>query len=379
MTYGTRFSWAATSSPSGCLQQVHVSELHHVGGVATMLGAVTRLYHLHRGKPQIRRVLNACLVVGTRTQHQTTSRWPLCHHSERRRRAGLSAFTTTGIDLAGPFLIKIGRANAKRWICLFTCSTYRCTHIETVSSLTTDAFPDGLFQVPLAPPEADNGHHRQRDEFRRSRSTNHGRHRWADRSRPEEVSKISWRFNPPHSPHMGGFWERLVGLAKTAFYTMLAARPHKLTEDEFHTAFVIVEGLLNSRPVAVQNDDIDLAITPAHFMCADAISDIAVGGTTWPTNKSYAKLQECMDEYWARFHSEVLPALHRQSKWFRQRDQLVVGQIVLLLENKERGRWHLGKIVALPPSFDGTVREVEVFIAGKTKRRPIHLLAPLSL
>ena len=59
--------------------------------------------------------------------------------------------------------------------------------------------------------------------------------------------------------------------------------------------------------------------------------------------------------------------------------QLVVGQIVLLLGIKERSRWPLGKIVALPPSFDGTVREVEVFIAGKTKRRPIHLIAPLSL
>ena len=114
-------------------------------------------------------------------------------------------------------------------------------------------------------------------------------------------------------------------------------------------------------------------------MGADAIADIAVSDTTWPTNRSYAKLQECMDEFWKRFHDEVLPALHRQAKWFRKRSNLSIGQVVLVLENRYRGKWPLGKIIALPPSFDEYVREVEVLIDGKIKRRPIHLIAPLAL
>uniref|UniRef100_A0A182NQ40 Integrase catalytic domain-containing protein n=1 Tax=Anopheles dirus TaxID=7168 RepID=A0A182NQ40_9DIPT len=48
-------------------------------------------------------------------------------------------FTYTGLDYFGPVLVKVGRANAKRWVALFTCLTIRAVHLEIVHSLSTES------------------------------------------------------------------------------------------------------------------------------------------------------------------------------------------------------------------------------------------------
>ena len=48
-------------------------------------------------------------------------------------------FTNVGVDYFGPFIVKIGRRNEKRWCCLFTCLTMRTMHIEVVPMLDTDS------------------------------------------------------------------------------------------------------------------------------------------------------------------------------------------------------------------------------------------------
>ena len=50
-----------------------------------------------------------------------------------------TAFTNVGVDYFGPFIVKIGRRNEKRWCFLFTCLTMRALHIEVVPTLDTDS------------------------------------------------------------------------------------------------------------------------------------------------------------------------------------------------------------------------------------------------
>lgn len=50
------------------------------------------------------------------------------------------AFYSTGMDCFGPFLVKVGRRQEKRWGILFKCLTTRAVHIDLLASIDTDSF-----------------------------------------------------------------------------------------------------------------------------------------------------------------------------------------------------------------------------------------------
>ena len=50
------------------------------------------------------------------------------------------SFTYCGVDLFGPFVIKQGCKELRRYGALFTCLSSRVIHIETVASINTDSF-----------------------------------------------------------------------------------------------------------------------------------------------------------------------------------------------------------------------------------------------
>lgn len=53
-------------------------------------------------------------------------------------------FTYCGVDCFGPFLIKEGRKELKRYGVLFICFTSRAIHLEIANSLDTDSFINAL-------------------------------------------------------------------------------------------------------------------------------------------------------------------------------------------------------------------------------------------
>ena len=53
-------------------------------------------------------------------------------------------FTYTGMDCFGPFIIKRGRKEHKRYGLLLTCLSSRAVHIEMLEDLSTDSFINAL-------------------------------------------------------------------------------------------------------------------------------------------------------------------------------------------------------------------------------------------
>ena len=49
-------------------------------------------------------------------------------------------FTFSGADVFGPFIVRDGRGEVKRYGLVFTCMSSRAVHIEMLDDLTSDAF-----------------------------------------------------------------------------------------------------------------------------------------------------------------------------------------------------------------------------------------------
>lgn len=63
-------------------------------------------------------------------------------------------------------------------------------------------------------------------------------------------SGIVWKFNAPHSSHMGGVWERMIGIVRRILDSMLMGAAGKnLTHKVLATFMVEVCAIVNSRPL----------------------------------------------------------------------------------------------------------------------------------
>ena len=133
-------------------------------------------------------------------------------------------FSTCGMDYFGPMDVRVGRRTEKRYGVLFTCMVTRAVHLELATSLTTDScvmairrfigrrgYPRKIY--------SDNGTNLHgADKVLRKALEEFDQ----DVIRAELTPKeISWMFNPPAAPHMGGAWERLVRSVKTALKAVL--------------------------------------------------------------------------------------------------------------------------------------------------------------
>ena len=72
---------------------------------------------------------------------------------------------------------------------------------------------------------------------------------------------ITWQFNVPRAPWWGGFFERMVRSVKRCLKKTLGNA--RVTYEEFETALIEVEGILNARPLTYLYEDLEEPLTPA--------------------------------------------------------------------------------------------------------------------
>lgn len=302
------------------------------------------------------------------------------------------AFSTSGLDYAGPFHVKTtkgrGHRSHKCYIVLFVCFVSRAVHLELASDLTSEAFIAAFRRFvsrrgPCKHLFSDNATNFQgADQELRTmfRAASDFYYRVAGSLANEGTS---WTFIPPNTPHYGGLWE--AGVRSVKHHLRRAFNVHNLTFEEFTTALAEIEACLNSRPLRpLSSDPEDLnALTPAHLVIGAAINVIPdLEPFDAPINRlsRYQILQRIRNQFWKQWSKEYLHQLQVRGKWRIITQNLKKGQLVLLRDDRyPPTQWPLGRVVELYSGKDGLVRVVAVKTATSILKRHVARVCPLDL
>ena len=292
-------------------------------------------------------------------------------------------FTTTGIDYAGPFTLKLGHTRkpvlVKAYLAIFVCFCTRAVHIEVVSDLTTEAFLAGLkrFISRRGLPRdihTDNG-----SNFVGARNDLQDLYQFMTSTEAQRsihsfllTNRISWHTIPERAPHFGGLWEAAVKSAKHHLKRVVGQQ--RLNFEEFTTISSQVEACLNSRPLGAltsHSPDGVAPLTPGHFLIGRALQ--AYPETTMTDDPSLYKrwnlCQAIIQHFWRRWSGEYLQQLQKSGKWHKENPNLQVGDLVLMTDgNVFHTQWTVAKVVATYKGKDNLIRAVDVLT--ETVSRP---------
>lgn len=174
-----------------------------------------------------------------------------------------------------------------------------------------------------------------------------------------------WKFMTPATPHQGGIYEAAVKSMKYHLRRIIGAR--LMEYQHLLNLLIEVEAILNSRPLSPLSDDPEdiLALTPAHFLVGEPLilpppfrhtnSDNLEGRKLW------SERRKMIEHFWKRWEVEYLTTLQERKKWRREKENVQVGQLVILKdENLPPAQWKMGRIIETLPGKDGLVRNVMV-------------------
>jgi hypothetical protein len=198
--------------------------------------------------------------------------------------------------------------------------------------------------------------------------------------------EILWQFNLSRAPWWGGQFERLIGVVKQSMYKTIGKA--NLTWNELQEVLLDLEITLNNRPLTYVEDDIEFPIiTPNSLMFGNPPkrsleeNPSSIDDSTLRRRVKY--VQRCKNMLWNRWTNEYIRGLReRHNMVHKTKLSLKEGDVVLIKgekNEKNKGRWKLGRVDKLFPGRDGIVRAVRLRAGKSFLERPLELLYPLEL
>ncbi len=165
-------------------------------------------------------------------------------------------FFSTGVDCFGPFVVKIGRRQEKRWGVIFKCLTTRCIHLDLLNNIDTDAFLLALRRFIARRGNPSEILSDQGTNFRGAETELREAFKEMEPRLREQLAsyQITFKMNPPAAPHFGGTWEREIRSVKSALRVVIGSQ--SVPEDVLQTVLIEVEGILNSKPLGYVSSDV---------------------------------------------------------------------------------------------------------------------------
>ena len=362
-----------------------VRELHAVhtkhAGAEYVLSLLRQKFWLPKARSRIRLLLHKCIVC--KILFATPKNQRMADLPPDRLAAHTRPFANTGVDCFGPFLVKRGRSQEKRYGCIFTCLVTRAIHIEVLSSLEADSFINGImrFASRRGFPDmirSDNG----TNFVGGARELGSSIAAWNEKVHESMLRKdVKWIFNPPAASHMGGVWERQIRSIRRILCALM--RGMVLDDERLSTFMCEAEFIVNNRPITRNSSDPcdDTPLTPNHLLQMP-------GGITAPPgrfsmrdiyNKRWRHVQYLAERFWKRWSREYIVSIQQRQKWLKEQRCLQVNDIVLVCdETSPRNFWPLGRVIEVTKGRDNLVRSATVKTRNSTLKRPVNKLCLLE-
>ena len=367
---------------------IHVRLCH--SGTATTVTALRQSYWIPAARQYVKSILHHCVTCRkiTGKPYPAPDPPPL----PRLRTQDVHPFTFTGVDFTGALYVRQGKEEVKVYLCLFTCATTRAVHLEIVQDLTADMFLlafrkfAGRRSLPTIM-ISDNGstYLSAADELHTLMELPEVK---------DELGKrgVSWQFIPKRAPWYGGFWERLIGLTKTAIKKVLGRRHVSLPTLEM--IIVEIEAILNDRPLTFVSSEFGdpEPLTPAHLLHGRRITCLPHETVEFDelTDPNYreasqvrkrAKVQAAvLRDFQRRWRNEYLTSLRDYHKTSGNNNQYVKkGDVVVVHDDVPRTTWRMAVVEDLIVGGDGLVRAATIRTTSGMTTRPITKLYPVEL
>lgn len=268
-----------------------------------------------------------------------------------------ACWSTVGVDLAGPFLIRPSSLKFERkiktWICVFICFISKAIHVEICTELSTNNFLKAFsrFIARRGAPScvySDLGSNFVGTKRLLKESWEKISQECVEKL---AIENIRWVTNPAYSPSFGGLWEKSIGLIKK--FIKKVDNFNTLTYEEFNTLVCTIESYVNSRPLYPESSDPNeisaltpfLLINQRHLKAST--TDFITEERT-PVTRKWLQIRQLQKELFEIFKHEYLVHLQKRYRLKHPHRNPKVGDMVIMQEpNLPPPQWKLGRILAV--------------------------------
>ncbi|XP_033105145.1 uncharacterized protein LOC117107552 [Anneissia japonica] len=163
-------------------------------------------------------------------------------------------FTNVGVDCFGPWEVTARRKRGgvalnKRWAVMFSCLTSRAIHIEVIETMSSSSFINAMKRLIAIRGAV--------KVFRSDQGSNFIGAIGDDTVQTYLLkNNAKWHLNPPHASHMGGSWERMIGVTRRILDGILIKHKYQaLTHETLVTFMAEVVAIVNARPLVPLTTD----------------------------------------------------------------------------------------------------------------------------
>lgn len=353
-------------------------------GYQRLMSEVRQKYWIIGLSTLARSVYSQCVLCKRRKQ-------PLCEQimgqlPSFRTDVGTTPFTNTAVDLFGPVKVKIARKTVdKAYGCLFTCLTSRAVHTELVMEESTDHFLMALrrFASIRGWPKimySDNGTNFVGSQAYLREMIENWDIQKIQHDCSENNTTFEWKFNCPTASHMNGAVESLVKSVRKAIDGAFGFASY--SQSQWATILHEASYLVNSRPLYPSSENVLDAppITPNTLLLGHGIV-IPQPEKQEKVNPRHLNnsVQSRIQLFWEQWLRHFAPNLLVRNKWFHSRENLVAGDLCLILDpHHPRALWKMALVEETMPNEDGHVRRVKVRTATGFYERPVHKLCLIA-